>query len=154
MTSNIQLSPNLHEKMELVISQYIKTLRENDSDPNNILHISNQLHLSTDFIIGELFKHSAYKCTETTLFNIIAKEYFVKSEYNELQQFNDAYFQYNDDYCDNENETETDWKYNENIYLKESEYIVLIDPAYVFARLNVHFIAAQLTIVDNNTLLK
>ena len=156
MATKIKLSQNLHEKMELVISQYIKTLRENDSDPNNILHLCKHKSTNTDDIISELFKHSAYPCLESTLFNKIANDYFVKSEYNELQQFNDAYFKYADeddsDCNDDEDGNEWKYKYNDNIYLVESKNIKLIDPAYVFARLNVDFIAEQLTIVDNNTI--
>ena len=153
MTSRIKLSKNLHEKMEFAISQYIQTLRENDNDPTNILNLCK--HRSIEETIGELFKHSTYKCDESKLFNKIAKEYFVKTEYNELQQFNDAYFKYeDDDDSDDEFGIQWEYKYDDKLYLRESKYIVLIDPAYVFARLNVDFIKEQLSIVDTMTLLK
>lgn len=151
MTTRIKLSKNLHEKMEFAISQYIQTLRESENDTNNILNIYKNSEID-DIIVG-LFKHSAYKCDESTLFNKIANDYFVKTEYNELQQYNDAYFNYyNQDNYDPVNGPE--WKYNDTIYLKESKYIVLIDPAYVFAKLNVNFIKEQLLIIDTTTLLK
>ena len=151
MTTRIKLSNILQEKMEFAISNYIQTLRESENNPNNILNFCN--YNSIDDIISKLFKHSAYKCYESKLFNKIAKDYFVKTEYNELQQYSDAYFHYYDE--DNyDPEDVPEWKYNETIYLKESKYMVLIDPAYVFAKLNSNFILEQLTIVDTMTLLK
>ena len=156
MTTNIKLSQNLHEKMEFAISDYIHSLRECEHDHGIVLRVYGDS--SIDYIIGVLFKHSSYKCKESNLFNKIAKEYFVKSEYNELQQFNDAYFKYADDDDDDSNDVENGipWKYNynENLYLEESKHIVLIDPAYVFAKLNVNFIKEQLSFVDTMTLLK
>lgn len=156
MTHRIKLSKNLQEKMEFSISQYIQTLIECKSDPNNILNLCS--HKSIDDIISDLFKHSAYICEESKLFNKIANEYFVKNEYNELQQFNDAYFKYADeddpDCNDDENGNEWRYTYDDNIYLIESEYIAFIDPAYVFARLNSNFILEQLSFVDTMTVLK
>jgi RNase H-fold protein (predicted Holliday junction resolvase) len=67
MTTRIKLSKNLHEKMEFAISQYIQTLRESENDTNNILNIYKNSEIN-DIIVG-LFKHSAYKCDESTLFN-------------------------------------------------------------------------------------
>ena len=144
METNINLSPNLHEKMKLAIIHYIRTIKETENEPNNILNIyKNNPHRNGD-IINVLFPVSA--CKTRKLFHKIARDYFVKKDYNELAQYNHAYFMYNDD--------KHQWNFDEKIYWRTSKYLVLIDPAYVFARIHFKFILEEVKLEDNRTILK
>lgn len=144
MSTIINLTPNLHEKMKLAIIHYIRTIKETENEPNNILNIyKNATHRNGD-IINVLFPASA--CKTRKLFHKIARDYFVKKDYNELAQYNHAYFMNRDD--------KPDWYFDENIYWRTSKYLVLIDPAYVFARLHSKFIIEELKMEDNCSILK
>ena len=141
----IQLSTNLHEKMEYILAEFIgeshtagiiekaqESFKSNFNLNHNIYYIL--------YITNELFQDTSPKLNKVSMFNRIADNYFNEEDKNELQK-------YYMDYCSaiRWNQKRRDkWLENKNYYM----YMI----GHLFAKTNKQFIMEQIECVTSENL--
>jgi len=142
----IQLSTNLHEKMEYILAEFI-----GESHTAGIIEKAKESYESNTFnksyninyhfyIINVLFEDTSPKLNKVSMFNRIADNYFNEEDKNELQK-------YYMDYC-----TAIRWSQKRrDVWLENKNYYMYMI-GHLFAKTNKQFIMEQIECVSSDNL--
>lgn len=140
----INLTTNLHEKMEYILAQYIGELHDigiiEKAQEYYQIHRFNLKYEA--YIINALFDDTSPRYNKVLMFNRVANNYFNEEDKNELKKY------YNE-YCTNIRWTkrrQNKWLEHTNIYM----YML----GNLFATTNKQFIIEQIECVTSNVTLK
>ena len=149
---SINLSRNLHEKMEYTILEYIKELEVEgvikkgeeiyDLNKNNNLNINNNLSYEA-FMIYVLFDNNSTLpiYNRKRLFNKISNKYFIEEDKNELRKY----------YYDLIN---VRWRRKRTKILLKTRYDFMYMIAHMFATTNKKFTMDSIELITTNVTLK
>lgn len=139
-----QLSKNLHDKMEITISQYIEELYDLDVIDNaKVTYESHRfinLTFETYLINNIMFDNNSDRHIKSNIFDKIANHYFNEEDKNELKQYYKDYFK------------PLRRKYFAYTKWYGGLYDLIFIIAHMFSKTNKEFIKLQIEGVRNNTL--
>ena len=134
----IQLSTNLHEKMEYILAEFIGELEAEGIIAKAKESFKSTFNLNYNiYIINELFEDTSPKLNKVSMFNRIADNYFNEEDKNELQKYYMDYY------------TAIRWSQRRKDKWLENKNYYMYMIGHLFSKTNKQFIMEQIECISS-----